>query len=94
MLRRVAIVRTDVSEERSASIVRVTRICELGTFAVTSNLRTLRILVTQMMEALTSSETLVLTRATLRNMPEDDILHSHRHEKLKSHTIFSSYILF
>jgi hypothetical protein len=31
MLRRVALVRTDVSEERSASIIRVTRIGELGT---------------------------------------------------------------
>jgi hypothetical protein len=29
MLRRVALVRTDVSEELSASIIRVTRICEL-----------------------------------------------------------------
>jgi hypothetical protein len=38
MLRRVALVRTDVSEERSASIIRVTRIGELGTtLAVTSN---------------------------------------------------------
>jgi hypothetical protein len=30
MLRRVAPVRTDVSEERNASIIRVTRIGELG----------------------------------------------------------------
>jgi hypothetical protein len=42
MLRRVALVRTDVSEERSASFNRVTRIGELGTLAVTSNRRTLR----------------------------------------------------
>jgi hypothetical protein len=43
MLRRVALVRTDVSEERSASIIMVTRIGELGTtLAVTSNHRTLR----------------------------------------------------
>jgi hypothetical protein len=43
MLRRVAIVRTDVSEEISASIIRVTRIGELGTMlAITSNRRTLR----------------------------------------------------
>jgi hypothetical protein len=41
-LRSVVLVRTDVSEELSASIVRVTRICELGTLAVTSN----RLLVT------------------------------------------------
>jgi hypothetical protein len=31
MLRRVALVRTDVSEERSASFIRVTGIGELGT---------------------------------------------------------------
>jgi hypothetical protein len=41
VLRRVALVRTDVSEELSASIIRVTRIGELGTtLAVTSNRRT------------------------------------------------------
>jgi hypothetical protein len=38
MLRRVAPVRTDVSEEPSASFIRVTRIGELGTtLAATSN---------------------------------------------------------
>jgi hypothetical protein len=43
MLRRVALVRTHVSEELSASIIRVTRIGELGTtLAVTSNRRTQR----------------------------------------------------
>jgi hypothetical protein len=41
MLRCVALVRTDISEERIASIIRV-RIGELGTMlAVTSNRRTL-----------------------------------------------------
>jgi hypothetical protein len=43
MLRRVALVRTDVSEELRASFIRVTRIGELGTtLAVTSSRRTLR----------------------------------------------------
>jgi hypothetical protein len=43
MLRRVALVRTEVSEEISVSIIRVTRIGEIGTtLAVTSNRRTLR----------------------------------------------------
>jgi hypothetical protein len=43
MLHRLALVRTDVSEECSASIIRVTRTGELGTtLAVTSNGRTLR----------------------------------------------------
>jgi hypothetical protein len=43
MLCRVALVRTDVSEELSASIIRVTRIGVLGkTLAEISNRRTLR----------------------------------------------------
>jgi hypothetical protein len=43
MLRRVALVRTNVSEEPVASTIRVTRIGELGTTqAATSNRRTLR----------------------------------------------------
>jgi hypothetical protein len=68
MLRRVALVRTDVSEERIASIITVTRIGELGTtLAATSNRRTLR---------RSSSETSALTRATLRNIPEDGILNN------------------
>jgi hypothetical protein len=38
ILRRVALVRTDVSEEPSASFIRVTRMGELGTtLAATSN---------------------------------------------------------
>jgi hypothetical protein len=51
MLRRVALVRTDISEELSASIIKVTRIAELGvisqktpffivTAVKTSNLKT------------------------------------------------------
>jgi hypothetical protein len=43
MLRCVALVRTDISEELSASFIRVTRIVELGTtLAVPSNRCTLQ----------------------------------------------------
>jgi hypothetical protein len=42
MLRRVALVRTEVSVERIASISRVTRIRKLETLAVTNNRSTLR----------------------------------------------------
>jgi hypothetical protein len=84
MLSRVALVRTDVSEELSASIIRVTRIGELGT--VTANVvHTSPILVTLMMEAILSSETSVLTRTTQRNITQDAILHSDRRENLKSY---------
>jgi hypothetical protein len=60
MLRRVALVRTDVSEELSTSFIRVTRIGEVGTtLAVTSFVLSSQILVTLMKEALRSSETSV-----------------------------------
>jgi hypothetical protein len=72
MLRRMALVRADISEEHIACIIMVTRIVEIGTLAVTS-------------EAIRSFETSVLIRATRRNIPEDGILHSHRREHFKSY---------
>jgi hypothetical protein len=84
MLRCVALVRTDISEEPSASFIRVTRIGELFLRSVhrllvaASVFPNSSILFTLMKEALGSSATSVLTRATERNISEDTILRSHR----------------
>jgi hypothetical protein len=71
MLRSVALVRRNFSEELSASFIRVKAIDEQG--------------ITLAYLALHSSEISFLIRATRLNIPEVAILHSHRRENLKSY---------
>jgi hypothetical protein len=51
------------------------------------------ILVTLTMEALSSSETSVLTSTTWHNVPEDAILHSHCSGNLKSYIELTGWAL-
>jgi hypothetical protein len=75
----MTLVRTDVSEERIASIIRATRIGELGTtLTVTGNRSTLR-------------RNTVLTRDTRRHIQDDGVLHSHRRENLKSYIALTGW---
>jgi hypothetical protein len=79
MLHRVALVRTDVLDERIVSITGETRISELGkTLTVTSNRSMLR------------RNMSILTRATYHDIPEDSILHSEHCENLKSYILHCS----
>jgi hypothetical protein len=80
MLRRVALVRCDVSGERIASIISAERSKWL-------------VLFNMMTETMSSSETSVITRATRRHIPEVGILHSHRRENLKSYTALADWPL-
>jgi hypothetical protein len=80
MWRRMALLGTDVSKERIASIIRMKRINDLETtLAVTSNF--------------SYSETSVLTIATRRHISENGILHSYRRENLKSYIVLIRVIL-
>jgi hypothetical protein len=103
MLRRVSLVRTDVSEERSASIIMVRKIGELQISPFLRSVRRLLltanvvpsspILVALMMEALSSSKTSVVTAATRPNIEEVDILNNHRREHLKSYIALTGWTL-
>jgi hypothetical protein len=86
VLRRMALVRTDVSEER--------RTRSVHRLLVTANVvPSSPIFVTLRIEAVRSSEMSVLTRARRRNIQEDGILRSHCRENLKSYIELTGWIL-
>jgi hypothetical protein len=94
MLHRVALVRTDDSEKRIGSFIKVTRIGGVRRLPLIANVvPTSLILVPLMMEVIHLSETLVLARATRRNILEDGILHSQNHENLKSYIALTGWAL-
>jgi hypothetical protein len=67
---------------RRVPLVRLRSVCRL---LITANVvPSSPNLVTLIMKALRSSETSALIRVTGRNIPEDDIHHSHRRENLTS----------
>jgi folate-dependent phosphoribosylglycinamide formyltransferase PurN len=85
-LRHVALVTTNVLEERIASIIRVTRIGELGTtLALTNNQSKLRRNI--IMEAIRSYEMSVVIRATWCYILGSGILHSHCRVNLECYII-------
>jgi hypothetical protein len=65
----------------------------VGSVLVTTNVVPISsILVTLMMEELSSSETSVLTRATRRNNLEDAILHSHLKSYKDFHSLYLTFV--
>jgi hypothetical protein len=86
MLSHVVIVRTNVSEERIASVFRVKRVLLRSVLRslVNANVVPCSPIHAPLMEKIRPYETSVLTRATRCNIPEDGILRCHNRVNLKS----------
>jgi hypothetical protein len=83
---------TDVSEERIASIFGAGESQVVTAVAATYSLYSRRDSPALKMEAILSSETSVTTITTRHQIPEDDFLHRHRRENLKSYERFRCLI--
>jgi hypothetical protein len=81
----VGLVKTDVVEEPVVSIFRLIDIAKV--------VPTSRILSTLKMKSTRSFKTSVPGRFERRHIPEDDILHSHRRENLKSYIALTGWTL-
>jgi hypothetical protein len=81
----------DVTGIEDCSLVALVSVLQL---LVTVNIvHGLLIHYTPMMVVIRSSETSVLTRATRRHIPEDDIFESHRRENFKSYIALTGWAL-
>jgi hypothetical protein len=89
----VALVRTDVLEERIASNIRVERIGELGTALAVTVVPTSLTLFILMMEAMRFSTT-ILTRATRGHAPKDGIVQQNLASPFTAHRFASIYQIF
>jgi hypothetical protein len=79
------------SSEMLRRVALVSIVCRL--LVIANVLRSSSILVTLMMQALSSSELSVLTTATRRNISDDGILHSHRCTNLKCNIALTGWTL-
>jgi hypothetical protein len=91
MLRRGALVRTDVSQEPIASLSRVSRIGSVFRLLVAAEVVHTSQIFHPKIEVISSSETSVHTRATWRHITEDGNLHSHHRENLKSYIALTGW---
>jgi hypothetical protein len=85
---------TTLAVTRSRRTMRGNTNCNVRQLLVTaSGVPSSPIVVTLMKETLRYSETSALTRDTLCNISEDDILHSHCRENLKSYIALTGWTL-